>query len=226
MDHFDLKGSRRDENRDSTWVWRVNKAHCVAQLICFSASLLATFGCFPSSNWPLLLSFWCTCASFASPLRIKACVCVWKTAGSMCTTSFPLAHSVRLERALPAELLFIPSVLEVYATPLGALTSFFASRGLLERNLCNGYNIWARCRLFGNKWTLDRNIIAILFSFHFFIILLVRPIQEGPDKCAAQWTAWWRGPLGAWMFLAWVMLHRVLALFVAVSHLAAATAGL
>lgn len=83
-----------------------------------------------------------------------------------------------------------------------------------------------RIAAFGLYTSFYRNITAILFSFHFLIILLVRPIQEGPDKCTAQWTVRCWGSLGAWMALAWVILHRVLALFGAASPLAAATAGL
>lgn len=40
---------------------------------------------------------------------------------------------------------------------------------------------------FGNESPLNRNIAAILLSFHsLHIILLVGPIQEWPDKSAAQ----------------------------------------
>lgn len=39
----------------------------------------------------------------------------------------------------------------------------------------------------GNESALNRNITAILFSFHpFLIILLAHPIQEWPDKSPAQ----------------------------------------
>lgn len=46
----------------------------------------------------------------------------------------------------------------------------------------------------GKESALNRNIAAILLSFQtVFIILLVPPIQEWPDKSAAQWAARWRG---------------------------------
>lgn len=46
----------------------------------------------------------------------------------------------------------------------------------------------------GNESPLNRNIAAILLSFQsFFIILLAPPIQEWPDKSAAQWAVRWRG---------------------------------
>lgn len=64
---------------------------------------------------------------------------------------------------------------------------------------------------------LNRNIATILPFFQsFFIILLVPPIQERPDKSAAQWTAWWRGSSGVWMALACVMFERAAVLFSAV----------
>lgn len=69
----------------------------------------------------------------------------------------------------------------------------------------------------GNESALNRNIATILLSFQsFFIILLAPPIQEWPDKSAAQWAARWRRSSGVWMTLACVMFESAAVLFSAV----------
>lgn len=69
-----------------------------------------------------------------------------------------------------------------------------------------------------NESALNRNIATILLSFQSsFIILLAPPIQEWPDKSAAQWAARWRGSSGVWMALACVLFERAAVLFSAVS---------
>lgn len=68
-------------------------------------------------------------------------------------------------------------------------SSFSVSPGLIDWSLHNGYNTCPREHLAssGNESALNRNIAAILSSFHsLLIILLVRPIQEWPDKSATQ----------------------------------------
>lgn len=68
-----------------------------------------------------------------------------------------------------------------------------------------------------NESALNRNIATILLSFQsFFIILLAPPIQEWPDKSAAQWAARWRASSGVWMALACVMFESAAVLFSAV----------
>lgn len=69
-------------------------------------------------------------------------------------------------------------------------SSFSVSHGLVDWTLYNSYNIQyvhKSLAAFENESVLNRNISAILFSFHsLLIILLVHPIQEWPDKSAAQ----------------------------------------
>lgn len=99
------------------------------------------------------------------------------------------------------------------------LSPHLVSPGHIDWSLHDGNNTCPRDRLASsvNESILNRNIVAILFSFHsLLIILLAHAIQEWPDKSAAQWAAWWRGSSGVWMALASVMFQRAVALFSAV----------
>lgn len=236
---FRPKGSRRVSTmRQYLRVVWANKAHYVALLLWF-ASVQASLPCsdadrphtavFASSNWPSPLSCGWARSSFASLLRMKmfVCVCVWQTAGNLCVCVDDLFTTCSLSTTRNSTACRSP--LHPLCSWCGCDSSgcFHSSPAMaILSGACVIATTRERIAAFGNKPTLYRNITAILFSFHFLIILLVRPIQEGPDKCTAQWAVQCWGSLGVWMALAWVMLHRVLALFGAASPLAAATAGL
>lgn len=155
---------------------------------------------------------WCVCVQFefsTFPPALSASKPRWKFP-CLQFTSLPLLLSLP---APQSQMWMVDSPGRPYSVPG---SSFSVSRGLIDCSLHNGYNTCPRDRLAssGKESALNRNIAAILISFHcLLIILLARPIQEPPDKSAAQWAARWRATSGVWMALARVMFRRASALF-------------
>lgn len=169
-------------------------------------------------------------------IKMCVCVCVWTTAGSLCVrlctiwnSTFPPAHSASNltgnSIACSSHLSFSSSlacspITDVNVTPSGALTLCLGVHLVSATALLTGVCTMATTYVHetvassGIESALNRNIAAILFSFHsLLIILLAGPIQEWPDKSAAQWRARWRGSSGVWMALACMMFQRAVALF-------------
>lgn len=159
-------------------------------------------------------------------------VCVWRSAGSQCVSlcilKFLLFHQLTQHQNLSGNNIASFSQLHLSfvlprcrwgpGTPL-VLSPHSVSAPAMLTGVCTMATTRRPDRLASsvNESTLNRNIAAILLSFHFLlIILLAHSIQEWPDKSAAQWATWWRGSSGVWMPLASMMFQRAVALFSAV----------